>query len=210
MRPGPSGIPEVSSGIPSPPESPPLAAYAAKNEHSISRVGKAQRMGAVYTIAEECERLFCETFRTVFLGERATAEDSLAMGAQTTMASDGYFGRYGQVREWVEVWDYVGGSNFRGFVAGDADDRTLIVFFDDAVVGKDLKQGLMALIELASTAWLMCSSLVVCLSRGDQPAELKSLMRDLGWVGFELITLDRWAHARDVTSDQYLLLGMDV
>ena len=47
----------------------------------------------------------------------------------------------GLVREYVEVWDYAGGARFRGFVAEKDDERALFVFFDNEVIGKDLKPG---------------------------------------------------------------------
>jgi len=54
-----------------------------------------------------------------------------------------------RVTQWIEVWDYTGGTRFRGFVAetetktsrSESKNRTLFVFFDEMVVGKDLKQG---------------------------------------------------------------------
>lgn len=49
--------------------------------------------------------------------------------------------RQGRVEVWVELWDYTGGARFRGFVAGEGQDRAMFVFFDDGVVGKDLKPG---------------------------------------------------------------------
>ncbi|ERT00452.1 hypothetical protein HMPREF1624_03825 [Sporothrix schenckii ATCC 58251] len=75
------------AGLPSPPSSPPLAAISATNEltvfpknkasaHTTSRGGHARpsgRGGATLRIREECERLFCETMKTVFLGERNMA-----------------------------------------------------------------------------------------------------------------------------------------
>ncbi|KAL5594413.1 uncharacterized protein BROUX77_007760 [Berkeleyomyces rouxiae] len=86
--PGPSGIPEVpSSGVPSPPSSPPLAAVKTSsrqiailpkpgrgrhaNAHNSSR-SRDLRGGAALTIREDCERFFCETMAAVFLGERNT------------------------------------------------------------------------------------------------------------------------------------------
>lgn len=50
---------------------------------------------------------------------------------------------------WFEVWDYVGGASFRGFVAGEGSERCLFTFFDAAVVGKDLKQGYVLLDSIA-------------------------------------------------------------
>ena len=45
------------------------------------------------------------------------------------------------VSDWVEVWDYVGGIRFRGFVAESAHDKAMVAFFDQNVVGSDLKAG---------------------------------------------------------------------
>ena len=49
--------------------------------------------------------------------------------------------RPGLVQTWIEVWDYAGGAWFRGFVAGDDDERTLFIFFDDGMQRHDLKPG---------------------------------------------------------------------
>lgn len=136
--------------------------------------GRARRGGAAYTIAGECERLFCETLRTVFLGEGNLArENSLAMGmhhhhrhhheedGSAAVNDYGVQVRPRQVRimdspspeamgmvydngiisDWVEVWDYVGGIRFRGFVAEKSEEKALFVFFDQNVVGGDLKAG---------------------------------------------------------------------
>ena len=55
---------------------------------------------------------------------------------------DGFVERRGLVTQWVEIWDYVGGARFRGFVAEKEDgERAMFVFFDDGVVGSDLKPG---------------------------------------------------------------------
>ena len=67
----------------------------------------------------------------------------------------------------------------------------------------------MALIELASSAGFDCSRLVVCLSRLADGAEMNRLMRDLRWVGFELVTLAAWTKQREITSDEWLFLEME-
>jgi len=122
------------------------------------------REGPAYTIAEECERLFCGTLKAVFLGEgNLVLKDSLAMGAQNNhdgtknIASNTYdysplvtppgdestaiIEENGLVEKWVEMWDYSGGVRFRGFVAVKEDKRTLFIFFDDNVRTHDLKPG---------------------------------------------------------------------
>lgn len=77
-------------GLPSPPSSPPLAAISANNEVVVlpkrgktsSSQRQARRGGAASRLREECERLFCETMKTVFLGERTAATHvSLLTGA---------------------------------------------------------------------------------------------------------------------------------
>jgi hypothetical protein len=162
---GQSGIPEVRSGIPSPPSSPPLAALTSANElalisknptpkRDIDGKRKSRKEGAAYTIREECERLFCETMKTVFLGDEGSdfSKVSSVMGAnahsppdESVGAHDYYFRNVknsGQVVDaWLEIWDYSGGCSFRGFVGGDGDQRSLFAFFDSAVIGSDLKQG---------------------------------------------------------------------
>jgi hypothetical protein len=156
----------IPKGIPSPPSSPPLAAKHASRK----------RGGAAYTITEECERLFCETLRAVFLGEGSQQrQDSLVMGVHnnttttsTTSAiptndygvdlrrySDSSMGSSpgmvqfptvddgdtGTITDYIEMWDYVGGIRFRGFVAEKEDEKAMFVFFDEAVIGGDLKAG---------------------------------------------------------------------
>jgi hypothetical protein len=44
------------------------------------------------------------------------------------------------ISSYVEIWDYAGGCNFRGFVAGDGEEKALFCFFGPSVIGKDLKK----------------------------------------------------------------------
>lgn len=151
--------------MPSPPLSPPLAARHTSASKSLSETlnrGRARRGGATCTITEQCERLFCETLRTVFLGEGDTArQDSLVMGVHNQRRESEFavapvdIGRHpdrlvqadgpvcieGLAREYVEIWDYVGGNRFRGVVAETPQDKAMFIFFDHAVVGGDLKAG---------------------------------------------------------------------
>jgi len=217
--------------MPSPPASPPLAALTSANELAlISKTptsrkrdsdGKriARKEGAAYTIREECERLFCETMKTVFLGEgRAANNGSIVMGTDMHSPPDdsvdvySYLGglKTGQgIDAWLEIWDYAGGCSFRGFVAGNGDDKCLFAFFDDAVIGRDLKQGLVALIELAESVFAL-TQVVICVDRSIPESDSKAFLKSLRWVGFELVTLDLWAKRLDVTSDKWLLLGMEI
>lgn len=47
----------------------------------------------------------------------------------------------GSITDWVEMWDYVGGIRFRGFVAENDDEKAMFVFFDQSVIVGDLKAG---------------------------------------------------------------------
>ncbi|KAA8910031.1 ornithine decarboxylase antizyme-domain-containing protein [Sphaerosporella brunnea] len=137
----------------------------------------------------------------------------------------------------IEVWDYVGGTSFRGFIADKEMrgrvEKTLFLFFEH-VAGTQLKHGLMALIELA-TECFACDRLVICLERNGEG--LHGLVHDLGWVGFELVTLAHWMQTEipqraghnarcgsfssvsttssvfsddDITSEKWLFMGMEL
>jgi hypothetical protein len=115
-----------------------------------------------------------------------------------------------EIDAWLEVWDYAGGASFRAFVANDGEEKTLFVFFDvEGVLGRDLKRALMALIELADGP-LDCTRVVTCLDRRIPSEEAVELTKSLQWVGFELTTLDHWADDLDVTSNQWLFMGMEI
>jgi len=142
-----------------------------------------------------------------FLSEKKVVDqDSLAMGAST---KDQFDSVDMKLQEWVELWDYLGDMRFRGFVGGHILDRSLFIFFESSAIGKDLKPGLMALLEFASYKSLGCSKLVVCLSRSIDPTESKNIMRDLGWVGFELVTLAQWT-GTTTTSSEWLFLSIEL
>ena len=68
-------------------------------------------------------------------------QDSLVTGTQILPLPSSPTSTASLVSEWVEIWDYVGGLRFRGFAAGQGDQRSLFAFFDDAVIGKELKPG---------------------------------------------------------------------
>ncbi|KAK4954082.1 hypothetical protein LTR28_006327 [Elasticomyces elasticus] len=126
------------------------------------------------------------------------------------LSSGGYLPAECSVTEWVEIYDYAGGVRFRGFVTRKGVEVTLFIFFDQGVIGKDLKHGLMALLELSGSSDFDCSRLVVCLDRSSDTEDLKDLTRDLGWVGFELTTLEDWAGQKNCISDTWLFLAIDV
>jgi len=119
----------------------------------------------------------------------------------------------GNVAAWLEIWDYAGGNSFRGFVAATGDgggpEKTLFVFFDAGVVGRDLKQALVALIELAEGP-LGCEHMVIAVEREIGEEEKRPLLTGLQWAGFSLTTLDYWTGGMDVTSGRWLFMGMEV
>ncbi|KAH0198155.1 hypothetical protein KCU86_g10082, partial [Aureobasidium melanogenum] len=205
------------------------AGWASSSPQRPGIKARSRSGGAAYTITEECERLFCETLDTVFLGEGNTvAQDSLVMGMRynnktsidksaplpspspSTDSAIDMAVPNNAVREWVEIWEYSAGLRFRGFVTDKNGQSTLFVFFDKSVIGPDLKNGLMCLLELAGSEDFGCSNLVVCLDRSADQEDLKDLTRDLGWVGFELTTLDRWSKGVACTSDKWIFLDMEV
>lgn len=115
-----------------------------------------------------------------------------------------------EVEAWLEVWDYAGGASFRTFVANNGEEKSLFVFFDaEGVMGRDLKKALMAIIELADGP-LGCSHIATCIDRRIPLHETRSLSKSLQWVGFEMTTLDHWAHDLDVTSKSWMFMGMEL
>jgi hypothetical protein len=131
--------------------------------------------------------------------------------ADETMMGGRGFGAPGGVLGWLEIWDYAGGSSFRGFVAEDAgrETKSLFVFFDAHAITRDLKQALVALIELAEGP-LACSHMVICIERSIPAEETKGLTKGLQWAGFSLTTLDFWSPGFDVVSNRWLFMGMEV
>ncbi|KAL7623393.1 hypothetical protein AAE478_007075 [Parahypoxylon ruwenzoriense] len=222
-----------AAGIPSPPSSPPLAAITSSNELALqpknskkrsnnTPISRSRRGGATLQIREECERFFCETMKAVFQVEWNTAgNDSFLTGVNYALTppddyimpqssfSNNTTNTAVHINGWMEFWDYAGGASFRAFVAEDGDEKSLFAFFDSGLVGADLKQALIALIELADGP-MGCSHVVICVSRSMPPDYAKALMRSLQWVGFELITLDHWAKDVDVTSSKWLFMGMEI
>jgi hypothetical protein len=161
---GHSGIPEARERPwESPPSSPPLAALTSANELALIRKNKSakgddegrrssRKEGAAYNIRGECERLFCEQMKTVFFGEERYAGSNGSVGMCANIRSSpeedmdvfhDYFdnGNGQGIDAWLEIWDYSGGCSFRGFVGGKGEDKSLFAFFDNSVVGRDLKQG---------------------------------------------------------------------
>ncbi|KAI5867119.1 ornithine decarboxylase antizyme-domain-containing protein [Durotheca rogersii] len=231
------GIPEVPiSGLPSPPSSPPLAAITSSNELALqprsskkrsssysAPYSRSRRGGATLQIREECERFFCETMKAVFQVEWNTPNNgSLLAGVNCALTPPDDYTKTSELsfsgntidasvraNGWMEFWDYAGGASFRAFTAEGDGQKSLFAFFDSGLVGRDLKQALIALIELADVP-MGCSYIVICVDRSMPHNYAKSLMRSLQWVGFDLVTLDHWARDVDVTSDKWLFMGMEI
>lgn len=141
-----------------------------------------------------------------------TPPDDFPIADETTMGRRGFgAGARGGVLGWLEIWDYAGGSSFRAFVAEDASRgiKSLFVFFDAHSISRDLKQALVALIELAEGPFA-CSHMVICIERSIPEEEAKSLTKGLQWAGFSLTTLDFWATGLDVLSSRWLFMGMEL
>lgn len=68
----------------------------------------------------------------------------------------------------------------------------------------------MTLLELASCDDLACDRLVVGVDRTADQEDVENVTRDLGWVGFELTTLEPWTGTKGLVSDRWLFLNMDV
>jgi len=117
----------------------------------------------------------------------------------------------GGIKNWVEVSDYSADAIYRGFVAGSDQRQTFFVFFENHAPGQGLKSGLMALFELAGTSAFNCSQIVACLDRTSSP-ELDTVVRNFGWVGFELTTLGDWFPdvSGDLISDRWLFMMAEV
>ncbi|EAW13783.1 ornithine decarboxylase antizyme [Aspergillus clavatus NRRL 1] len=188
-----SGIPEVPSGSESLSSPPHSVRISPRTENSWPSNNLSEFRGeAAYTIPEECERLFCDKLSAIFTGE-------MKLARQVSSGMDAYQIRSSQIeleqiriQTWVEVWNYTGDAIYRGFLTDANNERTLFLFFGDDALGHNLKAGLIALFELASTPVFDCSQIVACIPRSREVAE-SDIVRNLSWCGFNLTTLKPWA-----------------
>lgn len=168
------------------------------------------------------------------VNDYGTSSSSSSSSGEVQPVTASRSGNKSTVTDCIEMWDYVGGIRFRGFVAQvqDQDETAMFVFFDQAVLQSagDLKAGyvrfvpfkttsqtrltetsLMALLELCEQPQLACDRLVVAI---DRAADSKALLKDLGWIGFGLATLDDFVQDEDlsaeVTSRKWLFMEMEV
>jgi hypothetical protein len=72
-----------------------------------------------------------------------TAKDSIvdSRNTITTAPAVPSSEKNGILADWLEMYDYAGGARFRGYVADGHEGRSMFVFFDDGVLGHDLKPG---------------------------------------------------------------------
>lgn len=113
------------------------------------------------------------------------------------------------ISDYIEMWDYVGGVRFRGFVADREEEKAMFVFFDQSVIEGDLKAGLMALLELCEVDYFSCDRLVLCIDRHADQSARNNLTKDLGWIGFGLTTLDNFSCGEELVSDKWLFMDME-
>ncbi|PYI19759.1 yippee-domain-containing protein [Aspergillus violaceofuscus CBS 115571] len=154
---------------------------------------------ATHAIPEECERLFCEHLSVIFLGERRfTEQESPGMGAYQSQPEI-VEAMHTPIQHWLEVLDYTNDVTYRGFVTSTNDGQpTIFVFFSDQTLGHGLKTGLVALFELASISAFQCLQIVACIPRPHNAVELE-IVRNLGWCGFNLTTLQQWSVENDLS-----------
>jgi hypothetical protein len=68
----------------------------------------------------------------------------------------------------------------------------------------------MTLLDLRDAPGIECSELVICLDRDMKPQESQTLIKNLGWVGFELTTLDEWSEScEDLISPKWFFLSLE-
>jgi hypothetical protein len=68
---------------------------------------------------------------------------------------------------------------------------------------------IMALLELCEVEYFACDRLVVCIDRQADHMARDTLVKDLGWIGFSLTTLDDFTDSGELTSDKWLFMDMD-
>ncbi len=52
--------------------------------------------------------------------------------------------------------------------------------------------------------------MAICIDRSIPKEDGKSLTKGLAWAGFSFTTLDFWAGKADVTSDRWVVMGMEL
>lgn len=67
----------------------------------------------------------------------------------------------------------------------------------------------MALLELCEVDYLSCARLVTCIDRHTDRRTMDILTKDLGWIGFQLATLEDFSDEGDIISDDWLFMEMD-
>ncbi|PWY64533.1 ornithine decarboxylase antizyme [Aspergillus heteromorphus CBS 117.55] len=187
-----SGIPEVPLG-PKSSSSPPFDLSIALGVET-SRPGNflpEHKEEAVHAIPGECERLFCDNLSSIFLGERRSSRQELLGVGVSQSRPDNAMTNNVTIEKWFELLNYTNDTIHRGFVTNLSGEQTLFVFFAENTLGHSLKTGLIALFELAHISAFGCSQIVACVPRSHDAVDLEAI-RNLGWCGFNLTTLQRW------------------
>ncbi|KAE8146257.1 yippee zinc-binding/DNA-binding /Mis18, centromere assembly-domain-containing protein [Aspergillus avenaceus] len=188
-----------------------ISASLEMESNRLSNALTGNKGEATHTIPGECERLFCDKLAAIFLGEGRFARQELlgvdAYQIQPIITAH----KQSQIQKWVEVMDYSNDRIYRGFVADTGGEYTLFIFFEEGVSGQGLKTGLIALFELAILSEFVCSQIVACIPRSQAAPELE-VVRNLGWCGFNLITLQPWMAENNIDasiSDKWLFLSAE-
>jgi hypothetical protein len=74
-------------------------------------------------------------------GIDARRDSDFSMGSSPGMVQFPSVELGDKITDYIEMWDYVGGMRFRGFVAEKEDEKAMFVFFDETVIAGDLKAG---------------------------------------------------------------------
>ena len=67
----------------------------------------------------------------------------------------------------------------------------------------------MALLELCEVDSFSCDRLVVCIDRHADQMARDTVVKDLGWIGFGLATLEDFSDGGALTSDKWLFMDME-
>lgn len=160
----------------------------------------------MYTVMAGCDNDYGIDMRRY---SNASSARSVDTSSDELEHMDYFYEDHGVVTKWIEMWDYVGGIMFRGFVAEKNGEKAMFIFFDQSAIRGDLKAGIMALLELCEVDQFSCDRLVVCIDRHAEPTARNALTKDLGWIGFSLATLDEFTDGDELLSDKWLFMDME-
>ena len=67
----------------------------------------------------------------------------------------------------------------------------------------------MALLELCDVSYFSCPRLILSIDRETEKSNMDALVKDLGWIGFQLATLTGFTDEVDLISDKWLFMDME-